>query len=505
MDLWVHCVLVVAALAALFPLPGEGAVVDGNSFSFGDGDGDASNDEVQLISITDQDRFEYNVDNEDGTYQYGYQSGRLDEDNSYNFKHEYRRQDGVLIGQHGYRLPDGSNYTVNYVSDARGYRVLADGQQYEPVSEQQLEKQESRQRDLLGEILAEEEEQEPLMLDLALLRDVPDPEEVSLPASDAEAALSAPPLPAYSQLDPDTGAFKFGYRRVAADGSVLYRQEERRPDGVVLGQFGHRGAEGGEGSLTSFVSDAFGYRLVDPAAPVPVVSRQRARQLELQEIEGSGEASPEPSPEEAAPEVQVESAPQLAELMAEPAPEMQEPSPEESAPEMLEPSPEMLEPSPEPAPSSSEDGAAVDSAPVDGAAVEAASVIDGAVESVVEAADDSVVVEAARPSLLQVLRPPYGPVTRYSSYIPYYSPHLNYGAYQTYGAHQTYGAYPQQYTAPNYPDSPAQYSGVKYQPYPWSPYGALYSYSSLVPVRAGQYPASTYPLYSPLQEETAQF
>ena len=54
---------------------------------------------------------------------------------------------------------------MNYVADARGYRVLADGQQYQPVSEQQL----ARQRGLLDGILAEEEQEVPLDLDLELM------------------------------------------------------------------------------------------------------------------------------------------------------------------------------------------------------------------------------------------------------------------------------------------------------------------------------------------------
>ena len=89
-------------------------------------------------------------------------------------------------------------------------------------------------------------------------------------------ALAAVPLAAYSELDPDTGAYRFGYRSVAEDGSVTFRQENRRPNGVVVGQYGAR-ASGEPGALVSYVADAFGYREVDPeAGPVKVVSREQA-------------------------------------------------------------------------------------------------------------------------------------------------------------------------------------------------------------------------------------
>ncbi|KAF0291006.1 Band 4.1-like protein 4 [Amphibalanus amphitrite] len=252
-----------------------------------------------LVPVSAEDRLDYKIENDDGTYQYGYQSGRLEDAGGYNFKHEFRREDGVLFGQHGYQLPGGESQAVNYVADARGYRVVAEGQQYEPVSEQQL----ARQRDLLGDLEAEEEA--PLELDLSLLEKIRSSEEV-LVSADPDVALAPSPVAPYSEMDPDTGAFRFGFRSVAEDGSVTFRQENRRPNGVVVGQYGFRAA-GQPGQLVSYVSDAFGYREVDPAAgPVTVVSRAQALE-QLPEVRKQLESESESESESGMSQVEVKS------------------------------------------------------------------------------------------------------------------------------------------------------------------------------------------------------
>ncbi|XP_037078711.1 uncharacterized protein LOC119099751 [Pollicipes pollicipes] len=284
----VFVLLALAVTALPSPVWGEGAQVDGLNFSFED---DSEKEkEVILLDIGAEKRFDFRFDNKDGTYQHGYQSGRLGDDGGYNFKHEYKQEDGVRFGQYGYELPDGTNQTVNYVADANGYRVLAEGQKYVPVSERELE----RRRGILEDIQAEEEEQEPLNLDLTLLERIADPAEVELESDPAVALSAAKPLQPHSQLDPDTNAFQFGFRSASDDG-VLYRHEERDEEGVVSGQYGYRPA-GGEPVLVSYVSDAFGYRVVDPAAPVAVVSQQQAQEQLGELAEGSGLATEETAP-----------------------------------------------------------------------------------------------------------------------------------------------------------------------------------------------------------------
>ncbi|XP_037078712.1 uncharacterized protein LOC119099753 [Pollicipes pollicipes] len=233
----VFVLLALAVTALPSPVWGEGAQVDGLNFSFED---DSEKEkEVILLDIGAEKRFDFRFDNKDGTYQHGYQSGRLGDDGGYNFKHEYKQEDGVRFGQYGYELPDGTNQTVNYVADANGYRVLAEGQKYVPVSERELE----RRRGILEDIQAEEEEQEPLNLDLTLLERIADPAEVELESDPAVALSAAKPLQPHSQLDPDTNAFQFGFRSASDDG-VLYRHEERDEEGVVSGQYGYRPAGG---------------------------------------------------------------------------------------------------------------------------------------------------------------------------------------------------------------------------------------------------------------------
>ncbi|XP_037082921.1 uncharacterized protein LOC119103472 [Pollicipes pollicipes] len=486
------CCSVAVVVALLSPVRGQGAQVDGLQFSFDD-EAHSAEDDVLLLDVKADDRFEYKIENDDGTYQYGYQSGRLGDDGGYNFKHEYKRADGVLFGQHGYELPSGLNHTVNYVADGRGYRVLEDGQEYEPATVQEVE----RQRSLLGDLSDDWEDQEPLQLDVSLLQRIAKPDSVELEA-DPAVALSSVPLQPYSQLDPDTGAFRFGYRQLSEDGGVTYRHEERRDDGVVFGQYGHRAA-GGPSSLVSYVSDAFGYRLVDPAAPVPVVSREQALR-ELPQVGQGMEAAFGPEPErtpESEPEPQMKPAPEAAPGLESQAEEVSVAAAASVAESQAQvdsvPAQKLSTQSTSPSASS---GTGETGGLAGGVGNEAFSTIDGATsgelsaemkaaaEVALQAAvgisggADSVVTEAdpfaprPAPSLIQLLSPQYSHgAPLLTAYVPYYAPGAPYHnpvAYQSSAVHHS-----------------GPYLDQQYQLYPYS---SWYPHTGLVPATDGYQP-----------------
>ncbi|KAA0203016.1 hypothetical protein HAZT_HAZT007507 [Hyalella azteca] len=68
----------------------------------------------------------------------------------------------------------------------------------------------------------------------------------------------------YSEQDPLTGSFKFGY-----GDQYQWRHEERRTDGVVFGGYGWLD-ETGQHHVTRFVSDRLGYRVLPEGGEVRI-------------------------------------------------------------------------------------------------------------------------------------------------------------------------------------------------------------------------------------------
>ena len=223
------------------------------------------------ISLTNT---QYHAQTESGAYSYGY-------GNALSSKQESKSEDGITHGTYSYVDANGLVQTVNYVSDALGFRVsatnlpVAPGVEDGPVGlfpgEVKSDPLPSKKPEVAPDINIRRETLVETAKPVIKPVQTPNPTHPQIVYAHSVYAPNAQPIDLantqYHSQD-DFGGYNYGYSNPLSS-----KQEFKSPDGITQGSYSYVDAYGLLQTV-NYVSDALGFRVAAtnlPVAPVATV------------------------------------------------------------------------------------------------------------------------------------------------------------------------------------------------------------------------------------------
>ena len=207
------------------------------------------------VSLTNT---QYHSQTETGAYSYGY-------GNALSSKQESKSEDGITQGTYSYVDANGLVQTVNYVSDALGFRVSATNLPVAPAPPIPVPEEVKSGQSVVPETKVVEKD----------VMTAKPTDNAHIVYAHSVYAPSAPTIDLantqYHAQDPTFGSYNYGYSNPLGS-----KQEFKSPDGITQGSYSYVDAYGLLQTV-NYVSDALGFRVAATNLPVaPVATAQNS-------------------------------------------------------------------------------------------------------------------------------------------------------------------------------------------------------------------------------------